>query len=278
MIFATTDLAGRIERAECGLLRDACASATRRLGEGVFVTPLAGGVATFSEPGSPLNKVAGLGFNGPLAEQDLEAVEAAYAARGVSVQVEVSTLADPAIVRQLGARGYRLVGFENVLGLGLPAAPMMVAPDVHVAPSGTAEFDVWLDIVVSGFATPDTGGVPSHEQYDSDVLDRIMRDMSQAGGVVRYLARRGEIPAGGGIMRVDRGVAQFGGASTLPAHRRRGVQTALIAVRLAEAAHRGCDIAVVTTQPGSRSQQNVQRLGFEVLYARALFVRERPAP
>ena len=35
----------------------------------------------------------------------------------------------------------------------------------------------------------------------------------------------------------------------------------------------GCDVAVVTTQPGSKSHENVQRKGFELLYTRAVLVR-----
>lgn len=49
------------------------------------------------------------------------------------------------------------------------------------------------------------------------------------------------------------------------------------AVRLAEARDEGCDLAVVTTQPGSKSQENVQRLGFELLYTRAVLVRDASA-
>ena len=33
-------------------------------------------------------------------------------------------------------------------------------------------------------------------------------------------------------------------------------------------------IAVVTTQPGSKSQQNVQRRGFDLLYTRAVLVKQ----
>jgi len=72
-------------------------------------------------------------------------------------------------------------------------------------------------------------------------------------------------------------VAQFGGAATLPAFRRRGVQTALLRARLAVAERAGCDIAVVVTQPASKSQQNVQREGFSLLYARQLLVKGPPA-
>jgi GNAT superfamily N-acetyltransferase len=74
-------------------------------------------------------------------------------------------------------------------------------------------------------------------------------------------------------MRLSEGVAQLTGAATLPAHRRRGVQTALLSTRLADAVRAGCDIAVVTTAPGSKSQQNVQRRGFHLLYTRAVLVK-----
>ena len=40
---------------------------------------------------------------------------------------------------------------------------------------------------------------------------------------------------------------------------------------------RGCDVAVVTTQPGSKSTENVQRFGFSVLYVRAILVKARCA-
>ena len=69
------------------------------------------------------------------------------------------------------------------------------------------------------------------------------------------------------------GLAQLTGAATLPAHRRRGVQTALLAAPLAEATAAGCDVAVIVTQPGSKSQQNAQRQGFDLLYTRAVLVK-----
>jgi hypothetical protein len=38
-------------------------------------------------------------------------------------------------------------------------------------------------------------------------------------------------------------------------------------------ARRGCDVAVVTTAPGSKSAENVQRFGFSILYVRAVLVK-----
>ena len=74
--------------------------------------------------------------------------------------------------------------------------------------------------------------------------------------------------------RIAEGLAQFAGAATAPAHRRRGVQTALLSARLAHAAAVGCDIAVITTVPGSKSQQNAQRQGFDLLYTRADLLKQ----
>ena len=96
-----------------------------------------------------------------------------------------------------------------------------------------------------------------------------MRDL-EAAGVLRYAALRDGVIAGGARLRMAEGVAQFTGAATAPAHRRRGIQTALLSARLADAAAAGCDVAVITTQPGSKSQQNAQRQGFDLLYTRAV--------
>jgi GNAT superfamily N-acetyltransferase len=115
--------------------------------------------------------------------------------------------------------------------------------------------------------------VPSHEEFPRELIATAMRDLA-AGGVVRYLAWHDGVVAGGASMHTADGVAQLTGAATAPAHRRRGVQTALLSARVTDAAAAGCDIAVITTQPGSKSQQNAQRRGFDLLYARAILVKQ----
>lgn len=278
MLFASVDLAARIERAERGMLLDCATSIAAVPARDVFVREIAGGAATFTGDGSPLNKLAGLGFAGLPDERELGEIEVEFARRGSPVQAEVSTLGEPALFPLLAGRGYVLQGFENVSGLALPAASSAgAAPGVEIATSGAEELPFWLDVVVSGFETPDTQGVLSHESPTREVLEGVMRDMVSARGFVRYLARRGNTPAGGASLRVGEGIALLCGAATLPAHRRHGVQSALLTRRLADAVREGCEVAVVTTQPGSKSQQNVQRQGFGLLYARAVLVRPVPA-
>ncbi|HEX5404170.1 MAG TPA: GNAT family N-acetyltransferase [Pseudonocardiaceae bacterium] len=271
-MFCDTGLAGRIEGVEAELIALAGAAARPRDPRG-FALPIAGGVASFAERDSPFNKVAGLGFAGVPSEAELAAVEQAFAAVGAPVQVELAHIADPEIGMLLTDRGYRLESFENVLGRVLDDLPDPLPPaGIEVRPSGDDEFDAWLDVVADGVAHPDTQGVPWHEEFPRDVYLRAERDMA-AAGVVRYAALRDGVLAGGGGIRMAAGVAQLAGAATAPEHRRRGVQTALLATRLAAAVDAGCDVAVITTQPGSVSQQNAQRQGFDLLYTRAVLVR-----
>ena len=89
-----------------------------------------------------------------------------------------------------------------------------------------------------------------------------------------YLARVDGELAGGATMAIRNGVAGLFGASTLPAFRTRGVQTALLHKRLARAAEAGCDLAVSLALPGSASQRNIVRQGFSVLYTRVKFEKE----
>jgi GNAT superfamily N-acetyltransferase len=229
-------------------------------------------MASYTGPGSPLNKIAGLGFAGPVDEAALAEIERMFHDRGEPAQVELSSLAEPSVAPLLTRRGYVLYGFENVSGLDPAGSTTRIADGVEVSPSPDAELSDWLSVVVRGFAAPDGQGVTSHESFADETLERVIGDMAGAEGFERYLARRDGVPVGGGSMRVSGKVAQLCGAATLPGHRRRGVQASLLAARLETARRAGCEVAVVTTQPGSTSQRNVHRRGFDLLYTRAVLV------
>jgi GNAT superfamily N-acetyltransferase len=273
-LFCDTALAARIERVETQLIALCSNAARRRTASAGFVIPVAGGLASFACPGSPYNKVAGLGFGGMPDPAALAQIEKAFAAHGSPTQVELAHLANPGIGILLSARGYQLESFENVLGRALTDAPQRVAPaGVEVRPSGEEGAEAWLGAVAEGSTHPDTQGVPWHEEFPGEMIINAELDAAEAGAV-RYAGYLDGILAGGATMRIAEGVAQLTGAATVPAHRRRGVQTALVSARLADAAAAGCDVAVIITQPGSKSQQNAQRQGFDLLYTRAVLVRQ----
>jgi len=285
MLMATASLAARVEHAECSTAR-AFAEVAKIRHPDTLIAPVGGTAAVYGGPNAPYNKLAGLGFDA-LDEDVLTAVEREFDARQAPLQVEFSVLADTRIATLLAHRGYHLVNFEHVLGLELSAAAVDRAANEYARHQATgvsvrrmepSELHDWIDAVTIGFSVPDVfDGPPSHESYPRETLERVFDDVSRIPGLVQYVAHREGVLAGGGSLRIIDGIAQLAGAATLPEHRRRGVQSALLRARLVDAARSGCDIAIVTTQPASKSQENVQRAGFSLLYARAVMVRQ-PTP
>ena len=135
----------------------------------------------------------------------------------------------------------------------------------------------WLEVLIDGFVAPDATGVPG-ETYPRSIMEDVTLDFARTPDVRRYLARVHGEPAGSASARFDGGVAEMCGAATRPALRRRGVQRALLQRRVEDARAAGCEVAVVTTSPGTQSQANAERSGFRLLYARAVLVRSGPRP
>jgi ribosomal protein S18 acetylase RimI-like enzyme len=271
-MFADRSLAARIDLAEAALT----AAVVRAVAEpGARVLEVAGGVAAFARPGSPMNKAIGLGFAGPVLESDVDAVLELFRTGGEAARAEVSTLVDPAVLAAFAARGFRLQAFEHVLGLPVEREVAADAPGIEIVRAEDAAAEaIWGEVAVAGFAVPDGTGA-AEDELPRAALEQVMADFTRAPGLERYVALVDGRRAGAASCRFDRGIAQLCGATTLSPFRRRGIQRALLAARLADAARRGCDLAVVTTAPGSQSQANVQRQGFELLYGRAVLVADR---
>ena len=279
-MFASQRLAARIDRAEGQLCGSIAGSAAAQLPQlECAVLEIGGGLAIFAGPGAPTNKMIGIGFDGPPNEAELNRVEQAFAERSAPLQAEVSTLAEPTWHACLVRRGYEPRGFENVLGhpLTAPASQAGVAQtesaSVSIERVDAGHLDEWIEIMVAAFGHADEGGVGGDAVPPADTLRQWLSLTMATPGFNAVAARAEGRMVAGASMRVDQGLAQFCGAATLPAFRRRGLQTALVRWRLAQARALGCDVAVVTTQPASRSQQNLQTQGFDLLYTRQLLVK-----
>ena len=274
-MFADATLAARIDRAEGRLCADiATIVGIRHPQRQSIVLPISGGLAVFVSRSSPVNKVIGLALDTALDLDALRRIESEWDSRGEPVRVELSVLADPGAGRVLTGRGYRLHGFENVLGLSLDATPAAPAPTISIDVAGDDQLQAWADIAIDAFMNLDGSGSVPDDAFSREQLAETMNEATSATGFVRYLARLDGEAVGEAAMRIDSGLAQMAGAGTLPRARGRGVQKALIQRRLADARAAGCTLAVVTTAPGTRSQDNVMRRGFDVLYTRAILVRD----
>jgi GNAT superfamily N-acetyltransferase len=226
-----------------------------------------GGIALFRGLNSPVTQAEGLGFDGPVSDEEFERLEDFYRCRGSAVMIEVCPMADRSFVEMLGKRGYRIIEFSNMLireispHENFPAPP----PGLSVRPADPSESRLFAETVARGFA--------DHFEATEELID-TMQSFFSGPGKTSYLVFLEGRPAGGGTLTVRSGIAGILGASTLPEFRKRGVQSALIAARLDAGRAAGCDLAMSLTQPASASQHNLERQGFRVVYTRAKFTRE----
>jgi N-acetylglutamate synthase-like GNAT family acetyltransferase len=86
--------------------------------------------------------------------------------------------------------------------------------------------------------------------------------------VACFLAELDAQPIAAAALNLATGVALLAGASTVPRARKQGAQNALLQARLAFAAARGIDLAMVVTTPEGASRGNAERQGFQMVYAR----------
>ena len=273
-MFADITLGARIDRAEGRLVAQMAAEARSNARGGAVILPISGGVSVFAGPRSPMNKVIGLGFDRPLDLNALREIENRWRERDEPVRIELSTLTDPAIAGELSDRGYRLRGFENVLARRLDDLPGPAAfRDIAIDLVGKDDVSAWFDVAVDSFANMDGTGSVADDTLSREELARSLADLLGGMAYSRYLARIDGQPVGEAALHVDDRLALLAGSGTLPAYRGRGVQKALVQRRLHDARDAGCDFAVVVTAPGSRSQDNVMRRGFELLYSRAILIK-----
>lgn len=251
MIFADAALARRIEAAEAANARG-CSPLP-----GAPVLEVAGGCAIFAGAESPLTQAVGLGLNGPVSDREIAALEAFFRSRGAPVSVDLCPLADPGLMEALAGRGYRPTEFNNVLVKLLAGTGIVSTPRVRQALAG--ESDVWSRAVGQGFF--------EESELTPDEMD-VGRAVFAMPGALCYLSTLDGVPAGGGALAVRDGLAILFADSTVARFRRYGLHRELISARLNEALARGCDLATASTLPGSASQRNYERLGFQVVYTK----------
>jgi len=95
-----------------------------------------------------------------------------------------------------------------------------------------------------------------------------------------YLAFDGDTAVAAAALFVHEGTAWLGWAYTLPAYRGRGMQSALLARRIADAGALGCTLVVAdmtedTPERPNPSYRNMLRLGFEHAYTKLIYQTPR---
>jgi GNAT superfamily N-acetyltransferase len=264
-------LARRLEADEMLGLEECMQAAQQRQPHvGAERLAVADGIALFCGEGSPLSRAVGLGMRRPIEPGHLRQLREFYASHGSPAEFDLCPLADESLWDAAGREGYHIKEFENVWvrSLGDPIQLERDAREVRVLEISLDQAGLWADVVDRGF---NEGRTPAL------MTERIGLILPYAANTRCFLAYVGETPAGGAALSVHGPTAALFSAATLPEFRRSGVQTALLAARLAAAAASGCDVAQVHTTPGSASQRNVERIGFRLAYTKCAMRRPQPA-
>jgi len=257
MIHADLELARRLESAEAAISR-ACTEGC----PDTAILETAGGLALFAGAQSPLTQAMAIGLEGPVSPAQIDHLESFFRNRGARVGVDLCPLADPGLLEELATRGYRPAEFNNVLIRRLADTEFPAA--VHARQIHSEEAELWCRTVGLGFFEQ------SELSEDEMEIGRAVSSMPDAQCYLAF-AEDGEACAGG-AMTARQGLATLFADSTAKPYRRRGFHRDLIIVRLREARAKACDLATACVSPGSASQRNYERAGFQVAYTKVLLV------
>ena len=267
-VFPAVDLAlaRRLERAE-GMANAASVDSRRECQPDVGAewTDVSGVYAMFDGPASPLTQTFGLGLFESFAASEFARIEEFFSSRGAPTFHEVSSFVAPETLGLLGARGYSPIEASTVLVRPSSATFADDEGPISVRPIGAAEMMLWSSVAAEGWASD----APELREF----LENTGVVVGRARGVTCFIAEREGQPVATAALNIQNGVALLAGAATIPAARRRGAQRELLRARLAFAAARGIELAMVVTQPGSASQRNAERQGFRPVYTRVKWRR-----
>jgi len=241
----------------------------------------AGSVAFQAAPGFPiypLNRVFGLGTEEAATEDQLDdAIDWLRRNCCPAFSIQVAPVAQPpALDDWLAARGFRSGG-GGWTKLRRGTTPVVEQPirskfEIREVSAGDRDAPALGAIFGAAFGMP-----PAAQVWISAMVGRPkMRT---------YLAYDGDTPIGSGALMVSDGWAWVGLGATAPTHRNQGVQSAMLARRIADgiaSGVKGFAIEAINPPPGEEhnfpSYRNMLRAGFEVAYVAQDYFEVMPGP
>jgi GNAT superfamily N-acetyltransferase len=241
------------------------------------------GVMARGAPGLWVNAAAGFGMSGPIPRDRFHAMVEFYTSAGIEPRVELSPFVHPENLQHLEALGFGIRAFEFILYRKLGDAREQFAPVVPapagltievVDPSNAELVHLWARVSCGAFLPPEKQPPPE--------FIALTEKCARHPRCTAVLARIDGEPAGGGGMEVWthpdrrarlRHIATLWGVAVRPEFRRRGIQQALIAARLAMARDRGIQVVTIGSRPGVATERNVRRMGFAVAYTKVMMAK-----
>jgi ribosomal protein S18 acetylase RimI-like enzyme len=211
------------------------------------------------------NRILSFGVRQIIEEEELDRAISLLQEADLPILVPVSPyVLPPHITRWLAECGFRLMGSGAKLYRDL-STPFLLETKTQTRKITVNDRGLYADIMLQGFQMPEWMG----SWFPAQVGGK---------GWTHYFAFDGDMPIAGGALFIRHGVGVLFGAATLPAYRRRGAQSALIACRIEAAMNHRCHWIVTETAQEAEtlhnpSYHNLLRAGFRLAYLRPNYVR-----
>jgi ribosomal protein S18 acetylase RimI-like enzyme len=168
---------------------------------------------------------------------------------------------DAALGRELARLGFHHSGFHAALVCGADA-PITTGDVAGEAVTSAAMMEEFLQAYMAGWSLPEK----DHTRFKANV-----RPWLDQPGWSLYLARVDGRPAAAATLYVHDKTAYLADAATDPACRGRGLHTALLASRIADARNAGADLVFSGATFLSDSYRNMERIGMRLAFMRAIW-------
>lgn len=227
--------------------------------------------AAYAGIGAYANRVTGTG----LLPEHLERAVQFFSTREEDTKLETTSYASAELFEAIAARGFQLRFCTHVLARPVGNVARVAPPsDVIIERLDRTNEELIRAVAIHNeqcFKPPEPHPSPSVSEMSVALTSKHLRMETND----TFLARsRGEI-VGVGCSESSHGVTLLFGGAVRPDFRGRGLQRALMNVRLAAANERGSELACVMTGPGTSSERNACRSGFTMVGTHLFFGRAR---
>ncbi|EOG8710146.1 GNAT family N-acetyltransferase [Bacillus cereus] len=166
------------------------------------------------------------------------------------------------LFQYLSEKGFYQSSFHTALYSTPREDPSLVPSNISVRKLKENEFDVFADIYVRGFNMP---------SFTKDGVRQNNEILYDKPGWHFFIAEVQNIPAGIGVLYINKGVASLAASATLPEFQRKGCHTALIQKRIKTAIESNCHLIVGQARFGSGSQNNMERAHMKIAYTKSIW-------
>lgn len=252
-MYITKDLSVRME----ACIKQSHIEVTKQYTHGKILD-INGGAACFSGFDSYLSQVVGWGFvtKAKKFKEEIEAIEHFYKSlEHPRVDIELCPFVGNDLAVFLSQRGYGITELNNVSVFDLKNQKVESLDNKFIIREVKQnELEEWAKRVAEGFGYPE-----AQEQFTH---------YARANGITAFAVFEQDKIVAGATIAMHGEVCDLGVTSTIRAYRGKGLQKQLLITRLNFARKKGLVLATVTTEPGTISDLNIQKLGFRCAYTR----------